>query len=436
MGVAFSPDGTRLATACCGGEGGENTARLWDVRTGRQLLVCKGDTNIVWGVAFSPDGTRLATCGAKVQLWDAQTAQPLQVCNGHTNFVYDVAFSPDGTRLATASRDQTARLWDARTGEPLLVCKGHASAVRGVAFSPDGTRLATASQDHTARLWDARTGQPLLECKGHTGRLTCVAFSGDGTRLATASEDDTIRLWDARPLSLPQSEELAYRLWATRTEPDWHEEQFKQYQATDRFAAAFHLDRVLAYRPAQRADLLRQRTEFLEATLKQDAQHAAARLLLARTAWHSPALGPKDTAALLPSADEKGLLPRRTRGGLLLRQQKAAEAVALLEAGLKDRGDDKPPVEELLLAWAYHETKQVDKAKEMWTKATTWLERGQEAVRAANVVGTLPGRVLPGVTPLFAPRADPRYNAFDWETWHELEVLRRELAPRFDAKKP
>jgi len=123
------------------------------------------------------------------------------------------------------------------------------------------------------------------------------------------------------------------------------------------FAAAFHLDRVLAYAPARRADLLRQRTQYLEATLKQDAKNVAARLLLARTAWHSPALGPKDTTALLPSADEKALLQRRTRGGLLLRQQKAAEAVAVLEAALKDRGDDRSPVEELLLAWAYLDTK-------------------------------------------------------------------------------
>jgi hypothetical protein len=37
---------------------------------------------------------------------------------------------------------------------------------------------------------------------------------------------------------------------------------------------------------------------------------------------------------------------------------------------------------------------------------------------------------------LFIPPTDPRYNAFDWETWHELDVLRRELAPRFEAKEP
>ena len=257
--------------------------------------------------------------------------------------------------------------------------------------APTAPRLATASADGTARLWDVRTGQPLLTLQGHTQGVYGVAFSPDGTRLATASRDKTARLWDARPIkAVPDGTELAYRLWAMRPESDWHDEQFHRQQTTDRFAAAFHLDRLLAYEPVHRTELLRQRTAFLEATLKQDRQNAAARLLLRRTAWHDPALGPKDTAGLMPSADETGLLQRRTRAGLLLRQGKAAEAVAVLEAALKDRGDDQPPVEELLLAWAYLDTKQADRAKALWTKATAWLDRGQEAVRAANVVGRCP----------------------------------------------
>jgi WD40 repeat protein/tRNA A-37 threonylcarbamoyl transferase component Bud32 len=441
--VAFSPDGTYLAT-----DGVSGTGRLLDARTGRPCLEYKGHTGELLSVAFSPDGTRLATGSwdKTARLWDARTGACMGECKGHSQEVLCVAFSGDGMQLATASGDKTARLWDARTGRFLREFKAHTGRVTSVAFGRDGTRLATGSEDKTTRVWDVGTGQSLLECKGHTDGVTSVAFSPDGTWLATASNDKTVRMWDARPLPLPAEDELKYRLWATRPEPDWHHEQFLEFKNTDRFAAAVHLDRLLAHPPAEwgarrrrqltRTELLRYRTAYLEATLKQDGQDASARLPLARTAWHSPALGPKETAALLPPASDKGLLQRRTRAGLLLRQQKPNEAVAVLEAALKERCDDKPPAEELLLAWAYLDTKQPDKAKEMWNKATAWLDRGQQAVRAADAVGALPVGVLQGMGALFAPPADPRYNPFDWETWHEIDVLCRELAPRFEARKP
>ena len=117
-------------------------------------------------MAFSPDGTRLATgswdktgaCGCGMRT----AAFPLLELKGHPQTagvagVTSVAFSPDGTRLATSSCDNTARLWDARTVSPLLKLKGDTEMVDGVAFSPDGARLATTrSGDQTGvRLWDA-----------------------------------------------------------------------------------------------------------------------------------------------------------------------------------------------------------------------------------------------------------------------------------------
>src|SRR5262249_13562009 len=70
------------------------------------------------------------------RLWDARTGAQLVKLRGHASGVKSVAFSPDGTCLATASYDVTARLWDARTGGPLLTLKVHTDVVRSVAFSP------------------------------------------------------------------------------------------------------------------------------------------------------------------------------------------------------------------------------------------------------------------------------------------------------------
>jgi DNA-binding beta-propeller fold protein YncE len=198
--VAFSPDGTRLASA-----GQDNAVRVWEAATGREALTLKGHTGSVSSVAFSPDGTRLASGGEDqtVRVWDTATGRVTLALPGHTLGVSSVAFSPDGTRLASASGD-TVRVWDAATGRQARALQGHTGPVHSVAFSPDGSRLASAGYDGTVRLWEAATGREALTLRGHTaegvyliGGVYSVAFSPDGTRLASGGADRTVRVWDA-----------------------------------------------------------------------------------------------------------------------------------------------------------------------------------------------------------------------------------------------
>jgi hypothetical protein len=66
----------------------------------------------------------------------------------------------------------------------------------------------------------------------------------------------------------------------------------------------------------------------------------------------------------------------------------------------------------------------------------TWPRSESRAGCRIDEAGPRPPPIASLADRVFAPPTHPRYNAFDWETWHELDVLRRELAPRFEAKEP
>ena len=110
-------------------------------------------------VAWSPDGKRLATgsWNQTPKVWDAETGKELLTLSGVSVRVWSLAWSLDGQRLA-AGEDNTAKVWDAETGKELLTLSVGGSV--SVAWSPDGKRLATASA--RANVWDAETGKELL----------------------------------------------------------------------------------------------------------------------------------------------------------------------------------------------------------------------------------------------------------------------------------
>jgi hypothetical protein len=204
--ATFSPDGTRIASAHgTFGQQREGEVKLWNATTGQEMLTIKGHSSLVSSVAFSPDGTRLASVSqdGTVKVWDAIKDQETLTFKAYVSWVLSVAFSPDGKRLASGSFDRTVKVWDPATGRETLTLKGHTSTVTSVAFSRDGTRIASGSgtlgKSGEVTVWDTRTGRKTLTDKGHIGFVMSVAFSPDGTLLASTGEDGTVKVWDARP---------------------------------------------------------------------------------------------------------------------------------------------------------------------------------------------------------------------------------------------
>jgi dipeptidyl aminopeptidase/acylaminoacyl peptidase len=193
--AAFSPDGKRLVSGSANG-----SARVWDTETGRQVFPLSGHRDPVWSVAFSFDGRRIVTASGdhSAKVWDAASGRELLALNGHIAEVWSAAFSPDGHRIVTGSADQTARVWDAASGLELLQLRGHLAGIKSVAFSPDSQMILTGGADQIARVWETRTGRHLLTLEGHVGEIWAVSFSPDGKRILTASGDNTAKVWDAR----------------------------------------------------------------------------------------------------------------------------------------------------------------------------------------------------------------------------------------------
>jgi WD40 repeat protein len=200
--VAFSSDGTRLATA-----GDDLCARVTDLETGRELLrivhpLRRWHPRKLFSVALHPDGERIATAGRD------HTAQVRHLRNGktpliitHRHWVRAVSFSPDGEFVATASADGTARVCGLSDELPYLTVTSE-KALNAAAFSHDSTRLATAGDDHSACVWDLTApdvpgsdGVEPLWCVTHDDAVWAVALSPDDTLLATASSDRSARVW-------------------------------------------------------------------------------------------------------------------------------------------------------------------------------------------------------------------------------------------------
>jgi WD40 repeat protein len=201
--AAFSPDSRAVLTVAGAmiTSGPDDSVRLWDSETGRQLAMFTG-MGVPMSAEFSRDGKFVAIgyggivppqCVAEV--WSCETFRRICVIEGHLRPVCGIHFSSDSQRIVTASFDGTARVWESGTGRKIAELRGHSDIVRSAVFGDDDRRILTASSDKTARIWDATTSEEIAVLRGHTDDVRCAAINRAADQVLTASYDRTARLW-------------------------------------------------------------------------------------------------------------------------------------------------------------------------------------------------------------------------------------------------
>ena len=203
--LAFSPDGALLAVG--GGTPGETgEVRLLDWQTRKWLGSFSENHDIITGIAFSPEGQRLATAcadhSARVHAIEnhGQRAIPQLVLTGHSGAVQAVAFSPDGTLLITASMDRSIKVWSATDGKLVRSLGQHTDAIQCLAFRPltaGQPQCATAGDDRTVRIWQPVIGRMMRIVRGHQSPIVALAFAPDGRSLFSAGQEGIVRQIDA-----------------------------------------------------------------------------------------------------------------------------------------------------------------------------------------------------------------------------------------------
>jgi WD40 repeat protein len=232
-GIAFSPDGSRLAYVGMADSGSANGIYLviWNTRTGELLhsLASKKDPQAL-SVAFSPDGRRLATgwSNGEVRVWDVATGKKIRsyrpdpsptpdtLFGAFEKRVREVSYSPDGNHLFSCQQNCVV-ISDAASGKRVRSYEYNeypgGNDFHGMALSPNGRQLATgSSKQNRLDLWFVGTERKPVTLASRN-LVSSISFHPLGVYLATAAQGK-VKVWNVDSgecvYTLKQDEEWVY----------------------------------------------------------------------------------------------------------------------------------------------------------------------------------------------------------------------------------
>lgn len=208
-GVAYSPDGTLLATGVMDSQPG---VHIWRLSDGALIHALDGIAGTTYDVAFSPDGLTLAAVGqpnmggVTAMLYDVGSGAIIRTLPTHSGMYSDtVAFSPDGSLIATGGYMGAIEIWRASDGT-LVTSIPYPTSVHNVHFSPTGAQMIAGGVDERATIWNVPAGTLAMTLNGIADEMADAAFSPNGKQIAgTSNVANGVRIWDATSGTLLQT---------------------------------------------------------------------------------------------------------------------------------------------------------------------------------------------------------------------------------------
>jgi WD40 repeat protein len=244
FGLTFLSKTRFLASA-----GHDNTLRIWDTKTEKQIGIVKdleglvsveyisqkdllatntaGSPPRLWDVskpekprpldpqprfgdactvyAFSLDATKVATGYGEIspkesckpgdaRIWGLENGKELSLIHQPDTYVMSVAFSPDSKTLVIGYADKSICLYDAETGKKSASIRNYIGPV-SVTFTPDNRIMAVGDYEGRVHLMHTKDLAKATSFQAHLDAVTSMTFSRDGKHLITGSLDGTARIW-------------------------------------------------------------------------------------------------------------------------------------------------------------------------------------------------------------------------------------------------